>query len=160
MSTSATAGQEIVSTRLFAAPRERVFRAFSEPEQLAQWWGPKGFTNTIQEFDLRPGGHWRLVMQAPNGARFLNESDFLEVVRPERVAFEHLEPVHRFVMAMTFDEEAGGTRLTWRMRFESAAEHERVKGPVAAANEENFDRLEALLATAAAAAEGPRLTPP
>ena len=68
--------REIVSTRTFAAPRERVFEAFSDPTQLARWWGPKGFTNTIHEFDLRPGGMWRLVMHAPNGADYANESRF------------------------------------------------------------------------------------
>jgi uncharacterized protein YndB with AHSA1/START domain len=149
-SVTAASDQEVVNTRLFAARRELVFRAFSDPEQLAQWWGPQGFTNTFHEFDPRPGGHWRFVMQAPDGARYENESDFLEVVEPERIVFDHLEPVHRFLMTMTFDEEGGKTRLTWRMRFESAAEHARVKGFVAAANEENFDRLEAHLGKMAA----------
>lgn len=147
---STAADQEIVSTRLFAAPRELVFRAFSEPENLAQWWGPKGFTNTIQELDLRPGGRWRFVMHAPDGSQYQNESDFVEVVSPERIVFDHLEPVHQFRMTMTFEEEAGKTRLTWQMRFESVEEHARMKGFIPAANEENFDRLEAHLAKMAA----------
>src|SRR4051794_31064000 len=88
--------REIVSTRTFAAPRQRVFEAFADPQQLARWWGPKGFTNTIQELDLRPGGVWRLTMHGPNGANYANESRFTEVVRPERIVFQHLEPVHRF----------------------------------------------------------------
>lgn len=142
----AAADREVVNTRLFAAPRELVFRAFSDPERLARWWGPQGFTNTIHEFDLRPGGRWRLLMQAPNGARFENESGFLEVVAPERVVLEHLEPVHRFRMTMTFEEEGGKSRLTWRLRFASEAEYNRVMGFIAAANEENFDRLEEELA--------------
>jgi uncharacterized protein YndB with AHSA1/START domain len=144
---------EVVSTRLFATPRELVFRAFSDPEHLAQWWGPRGFTNTIVGFDLKPGGRWRLVMQAPDGARYENESHFLEVVAPERVVLQHVEPVHRFRMTMSFDDEGGRTRLTWRMRFESEVEYNRVKGFIAAANEENFDRLEAELARLAAAVD-------
>jgi uncharacterized protein YndB with AHSA1/START domain len=143
---STAADHEVVSARLISAPRELVFRAFSDPEHLTHWWGPKGFTNFFQEFDPRPGGRWRFVMHGPEGARFENASDFLEVVRPERIVFQHLEPVHRFLMTMTFEEEAGKTRLTWRMRFETAEEYARVKDFIAAANEENFDRLEAELA--------------
>ena len=133
--------REIVSTRVLDAPREVVFRAFGDPRMLARWWGPKGFTNTFHEFDLRPGGAWRFVMHGPDGTDYHNATDFIEVVRPERIVFRHLKPMHRFQMTMTFAEEAGKTRLTWRMRFDSAAELERVKGFVPAANEQNFDRL-------------------
>ena len=138
--------REIVTTRLLDAPREVVFRAFGDPRMLARWWGPKGFTNTFHEFDLRPGGAWRFVMHGPDGTDYHNATDFIEVVRPERIVFLHLKPMHRFQMTMTFAEEAGKTRLTWRMRFDSAAELERVKGFVPAANEQNFDRLEEQLA--------------
>ena len=74
--------REIVNTRLFSAPREKVFEAFADPAQVARWWGPNGFTNTIQEFDLRIGGRWRLIMHAPNGTAYHNESEFTAVVKP------------------------------------------------------------------------------
>lgn len=138
--------REIVSTRVVDAPRAAVFRAFSDPSVLARWWGPKGFTGTFQEFDLRPGGAWRFVMHGPDGTDYHNATEFIEVVEPERIVFRHLKPMHRFHMTMTFAEEAGKTRLTWRMRFESAAELERVRAFVPAANEQNFDRLEEQLA--------------
>ena len=77
-------------SRSFAAPRDRVFRAFTAPAQLARWWGPKGFTNTFHEFDLRPGGDWRFVMHGPNGADYANDNVFVEVVKPERVVFDHV----------------------------------------------------------------------
>ena len=137
---------EVVSTRVFKAPRERVFEAFSDPGQLARWWGPRGFTNEFHEFDLRPGGRWRFTMRGPDGAVYRIAKDFIEVVRPERVVYENLDPSHRFRMTMTFAERQGGTELTWRMRFELPAEFARVKDLVAAANEENFDRLAAHLA--------------
>jgi uncharacterized protein YndB with AHSA1/START domain len=86
-------------------------------------------------------------MHAPGGAAFENVSEFIEVVTPERIVFRHLEPIHRFRMTMTFVPEAGKTRLTWRMRFESAAELERVEAFIPPANEQNFDRLAAQLAT-------------
>jgi uncharacterized protein YndB with AHSA1/START domain len=137
---------EIVSARGFRAPRARLFAAFSDAKQLAQWWGPNGFSNTIEALDLRPGGAFRLVMHAPDGKDFHNFSRFLEVVPPERVVFEHLEPVHRFSMTMSFVELGGETLLIWRMRFAERAEAERVRELVTAANEQNFDRLAAHLA--------------
>ncbi|MEO7911499.1 MAG: SRPBCC family protein [Roseiflexaceae bacterium] len=137
----------MVSTRVFNAPRESVFRAFSDPHVLALWWGPKDFTNTFQEFDLRPGGAWRFVMHGPDGAMYQMAKEFIEVVPAERIILLHPDPQHRFLMTITFAEEADTTRLTWRMRFESAAEFEKVSGIIPAVNEQNFDRLEAQLAT-------------
>jgi uncharacterized protein YndB with AHSA1/START domain len=141
------ADREIVSTRVFAAPRDAVFRAFRDPDLLARWWGPAGFTNTIHEFDLRPGGSWRFVMHGPDGTDYPNVSHFVEVVPDERIVFDHDKPIHVFRMTMTFADVPGGTRLTWRMRFESADEHEKMKGFIPQANEQNFDRLAALLPT-------------
>ena len=141
--------REIVSTRVFSAPRESVFNAFADPDQLARWWGPKDFTNTFHEFDLRPGGRWRFVMHGPNGGRYENATDFVEVVRPERIVFQHRQPMHRFQMTMTWEEESGRTRLTWRMRFDSVADCAQVRSLISIANEQNFDRLAAHLATVA-----------
>ncbi|MCM2471879.1 ATPase [Rhizobium sp. CG5] len=133
---------EILNTRLFAASRQAVFDAFAEPEQLKLWWGPDGFTNSIPEFDLRPGGKWRIVMTASDGTDFDNHCTFEEVVVPERISYVHHLPMHVFSMEMTFDEEAGGTRLTWRMLFEPTYENRQLQKFLAAANEQNFDRLE------------------
>ena len=138
---------EIVSTRVFAVPRELVFEAFSNPAHLVHWWGPKGFTNTFSEFDLRPGGPWRFVMRGPDGVEYQMAKDFVEVVRPERIVFQHLGPMHRFRMTMTFAEHSGKTELTWTMRFESAAEATEARSFIIEANEQNFDRLQACLAT-------------
>lgn len=137
MSTTA----DIVSTRHFYYSREAVFAAFRDPARLALWWGPAGFTNTIHEFDLRPGGRFRLTMHGPDGANYENEKEFLEVVEPERVVFKHLQPMHGFIMAITWQEESGGTRLTWEMSFEDGADAEKFHDFILKANEENFDRL-------------------
>ena len=69
-SVKAHTDREIVSTRVLDAPRELVFRAFSDPDLLARWWGPEGFTNTFHEFDLRPDGAWRFVMHGPDGTDY------------------------------------------------------------------------------------------
>ena len=142
------ADKQIVSTRVLAAPRERVFRAWTEPDHLTRWWGPKGFTSTFEEFDPRPGGEWRFVLHAPNGADYKNKSVFVEVVKPERIVLQHVSGP-RFQVTATFAEEAGKTRLTFRMLFETAAECAKVKVYAVEANEQNFDRLEAQLATMA-----------
>lgn len=140
------ADREIVSRRVFAAAREAVFSAFSEPQQLAQWWGPEDFTNTIQEFDLRPGGRWRMIMHGPNGTEFHNEKVFVEVVPNERVVFDHLQPMHHFRMTLLLLDREGHTELTWKMLFDTAAEVSRLRKFIALANEQNFDRLAAHLA--------------
>ena len=140
---------EIVSARLFDAPRELVFRAFSDPIHLTRWWGPKGFKNTFHEFDFRSGGVWRFVMHGPEGAEYQMTKDFVEVAPPTLIVLRHEQPSHGFRMTMSFVEEGDKTRLTWRMRFDSKEEAERVRRPVTEANEQNFDRLAAHLATMA-----------
>lgn len=96
--------------------------------------------------ERQPGGLWRFVMHGPHGADYENESVFVEIVKPERIVFRHLKPVHEFQMTMTFIEQEGKTKLTWRMLFTSAAECDKVKAYAVEANEQNFDRLEAQLA--------------
>jgi uncharacterized protein YndB with AHSA1/START domain len=140
-----TTDREVVSRRAINAPRELVFRAFSEPEHLAQWWGPKGFRNTIHKFDFRPGGRWRLTMHGPDGIDYKNEYVLLEVAEPERIVISHPDPEHNFQRTIILAEEGAKTRLTWRMRFESAEHYNQVKPFVVEANEQNFDRLEAEL---------------
>jgi uncharacterized protein YndB with AHSA1/START domain len=141
------ADREIVSSRVFESPRKKVFAAFIDPEQLARWWGPAGFTNTIETFDLRPDGIWRITMHSPNGVAYPNESVFLEVMEPTRIVYYHREPVHQFRMTMTFDEVEARTKLTWKMLFDSADECAKVKQFILVANEQNFDRLAEHLAT-------------
>lgn len=137
---------EIVSARVFRAPRDVVFRACIEPGILVRWWGPEGFTSTFREFDARPGGVWRLRMTGPDGTEFEMAKRFVEVVPDERLVLRHLDPTHGFRMEMTFEEEGEGTRLTWRMLFDQPQEAERVRSAVLHANEQNFDRLAATLA--------------
>jgi uncharacterized protein YndB with AHSA1/START domain len=144
--TDAASDREIATTRVIDAPRERVFEAFSDPARLARWWGPAGFTSTFHEFDLRSGGAWRFVLHGPNGADYANESVFVEVVKPERVVFDHLSD-HWFRMTITLSARpARQTLITWHMLFETAAERDRIQAIVAEANEQNLDRLEAELA--------------
>ena len=141
----APSAREIISTRLIAAPRERVFAAFSDPAQLAQWWGPKGFTATIHQFDLQPGGVWRVTLHGPDGTDYPNDKEFLEVRPPERIVFLHRQTGHDFRMTMTFAPCEGATLVVWVLQFESAAALLPLREIIAQANEQNFDRLAAHL---------------
>lgn len=140
-----TDGREITSSRVFNAPRELAWRAWTEPEHLSRWWGPKGFTNTFHEFEPKPGGTWRFTMHGPDGADYHNQSVFIELAKPERIVFDHLMPMHRFRATAGFSDVTGKTKIIYTMRFESVEECDRVKVFVVQGNEQNFDRLEAEL---------------
>ncbi|MBD2867501.1 SRPBCC family protein [Paenibacillus arenilitoris] len=140
---SATDKFEFVSTRVLNASPALVYEAWTNPEHLAQWWGPDGFTNTFREFDLRPGGIWEFVMHGPNGADYANKSEFVEI-GPERIVLRHLSAPH-FQLTAIFEDDGGKTRLTWRQLFEEAAVFNAIKKIAAPANEQNLDRLEAQL---------------
>ena len=81
------ADREIVLTRLFDAPPTMVWEAWTDPAQVGLWWGPKGFTTTIEVMDVRVGGVWRLVMHGPDGTDYPNQSTFTEVVPYERLVY-------------------------------------------------------------------------
>jgi uncharacterized protein YndB with AHSA1/START domain len=150
-SSELTSDREIVASRTLNASRELVFQAFLNPSHLANWWGPKGFTNTFSEFDFRPGGHWRFVMHGPDGTDYPNHSVFDEVVPPERIVFRHLDEMREFQMTILLTEQGGKTQFTWRILHPTVEKCERVKPFVIEANEQNFDKLEAELAKMAAA---------
>jgi uncharacterized protein YndB with AHSA1/START domain len=136
----------ILSARTFPVSRPTLFAAFADPTVLATWWGPQGSVNVFETFDLRTGGEWRFVMHAADGTAYPMEKRFAEVVAPARIVLQHLQAGHEFQLHMDFEEiDAATTRLSWRMRFESAAEAARVRPFVIEANEQNFDRLEAVL---------------
>jgi uncharacterized protein YndB with AHSA1/START domain len=120
----------IVTTRVFDAPRELVFEAWTNPKHLVQWWGPNGFTTTIRAIDVRPGGVWRFVMHGPDGVDYENRIVYNEIVKPERLVYSHggrddVEPV-QFHVTVTFEDQGGKTKLTMRALFPSAAERDRV----------------------------------
>lgn len=137
--------REIVSARAFDASRDEVFAAWTTPETLARWWGPEGFTNTVEAFHLRPGSAWRFTMRAPDGAEYPQHSVFVEIVPPERIVFDH-HPPHTYRAVVTFAAAGEKTKVTFRMIHETAEECERVREFVVPGNEQNFDRLEKVLA--------------
>jgi uncharacterized protein YndB with AHSA1/START domain len=123
--------RELVFTRVFDAPRDLVWKAWTEPQHVSQWWGPRGFTTTIHEMNVRPGGVWRHTMHGPDGIDYPNESIFVEVVKPERISYtlaggKKGDPVHQLEQTWTFEAQGDKTKVTLRMLFPSAAALEHV----------------------------------
>jgi Activator of Hsp90 ATPase homolog 1-like protein len=131
-----------VTQRTIDARRELVYSAFRDPEQLARWWGPDGFTNSFREFDLRVGGYWRFTMHGPDGRDYLNESCFLEVVENERVVIEHFSG-HHFILTITFSRIGDTTIVGWHQLFDTVEHYRQIADFVSQANEQNLDRLDA-----------------
>lgn len=139
-------GREIVSTRVLPFAPAQVFQAIAEPERLARWWGPAGFTNSFESFDFREGGEWKFVMHGPDGTDHANHSLFEAIEPPRRLVLRHLNAPH-FRMTMSLGEEGGGTRLQWRMLFAEQRVRDQLAPVCVPANEQNFDRLQAELAS-------------
>jgi uncharacterized protein YndB with AHSA1/START domain len=102
--------REIVLSRVFDAPRDLAFRAWTEKEHFARWFGPRGFTTTIWEADIRVGGLLRFEMRAADGKVYDNRIEFLEIKRPELLVFDHGsdkdDDPGRFRVTITFDEQS------------------------------------------------------
>ena len=134
--------RDFVITRVFDAPRALVFTMWTDPAQMAHWWGPRGFTNPVCTLDARPGGAWRIVMRGPDGAEHPATGVYRELAEPARLVFtiNHAElsdewhdlvnphrdkgkgkPALEGLSTVIFDEQDGKTTLTIRTRFESAA---------------------------------------
>jgi uncharacterized protein YndB with AHSA1/START domain len=120
--------RSIVVTRVFDAPRTLVFDAWTDAKHVGRWWGPKGFTTTTHAIEVRPGGVWRFTMHGPDGTDYPNKITYLEIVKPERLVYDHGdqgEPGY-FQSTVTFAEEGMKTRLSMRMLFPTAGERDAV----------------------------------
>jgi uncharacterized protein YndB with AHSA1/START domain len=120
--------RSIVVTRVFDAPRALVFDAWTDAKHVGRWWGPKGFTTTTHQIDVRPGGVWRFTMHGPDGANYSNKITYLEIVKPERLVYDNGDqgkPGY-FQTTVTFAEEGKKTRLSMRLLFPTAAERDAV----------------------------------
>ncbi len=125
------AAREIVITRVFDAPRELVWEAWTDPKHVVQWWGPKGFTTSIEKMDVRPGGVWKHVMHGPDGTDYPNKSVFTEVVKPERIVYSHGGgkkggPAAQFQATWTFETLGEKTKVTIHMLFLTAWDRDQV----------------------------------
>jgi uncharacterized protein YndB with AHSA1/START domain len=132
------------TARMLPYPPSAIFAAFARPEVLARWWGPAGFTNTFEVFEFTPGGRWKYDMHGPKGARYPNESVFVELDAPSKVVIHHVAKP-RYLLTVTMEPRDGGTAVTWNQEFEESAVAARIRHIVTPANEENLDKLTVVL---------------
>jgi uncharacterized protein YndB with AHSA1/START domain len=137
---SETTGKDFVLTRVFDAPRDLVWKAFTQPERMQQWWGPKGFKVIASKMNLRPGGTYHYGMEAPDGKAMWGKFVYREVVPQERMVFINsfsneaggrtrhpMSPTWPLEMlsTFTFEDLGGQTRFTIRWAPHNATEEER-----------------------------------
>ncbi|MBI5058510.1 SRPBCC domain-containing protein [candidate division KSB1 bacterium] len=133
-----TSDREVVTSRLIRAPRELVYKAWTDPQQAVKWWGPRGFRTTSHESDIRPGGVWRYTMHGPDGRDYPNRARYLELAPPERLVYIHddgHDESSGFHVTVRFEAVDGGTLLTMHAVFATAArrdfvvtEHNAIEG--------------------------------
>lgn len=141
-----TENRELRITRILNAPVEKIWEVWTDPEHIARWWGPNGFTNTIHTMDVQPGGEWRLTMHGPDGKRYPNKSEFTEIVPLQKIVFRHFNP--NYFATVIFEPNGKETLLEWITVFETVELFETVV-KVFKADEgilQNVEKLESYLA--------------
>jgi len=135
----------VMSTRRqLPHPPAAVFAAIAEPTKLARWWGPKGFTNSFEVFEFAPGGRWIFQMHGPDGHTWDNASIF-DAIDPGRQVVVRHDCVPLFTLTISLAAVDGGTRVDWVQVFDDAATADAVRARCSEGNEDNLDRLSALL---------------
>lgn len=151
--TEEAADGALVITRVFDAPRELVFKAYTDPNLIPQWWGPRGYTTTVDKMDVRPGGVWRFVQRGPDGNEYAFNGVYREIVPTERLAytfeFEGM-PGHVLLETVTFEEHDGKTKVTATALFDTVEDRDgMLKSGMEGGAAESWDRLTEHLGTMA-----------
>jgi uncharacterized protein YndB with AHSA1/START domain len=140
---SSIPGKEMGISRLINAPRELVWKAWTDPEHIRHWWGPSGFTNSISKMELMEGGEWEFIMHGPDGTDYRNKHIYREIKKPEKLVLEHTTAPH-FVMTVTFEAQGNKTLVTLHSVFDSEDQLQEVikvfKADVGM--KQNVDRME------------------
>lgn len=109
--------RELRITKTLQAPIDLVWEVWTKPEHIANWWGPKGFTNTIHKMEFKEGGEWKFVMRGPDGTDYANKSFFREIIPLKKIVFEHFNP--HFITTVLFEAKGQETFLDWTGLFDS-----------------------------------------
>jgi uncharacterized protein YndB with AHSA1/START domain len=117
-------GKELTITRVLNAPIELVWKVWTDPDHIKNWWGPNGFTNTILEMDIKPGGNWEFIMHGPDGKDYKNKSIFGEIIKYKRIVYQHMT-APKFQTTVDFTPQGKKTLLEWRMVFDTADERDK-----------------------------------
>jgi uncharacterized protein YndB with AHSA1/START domain len=143
--------QEIIITRDFDAPRELVFKAYTDPKLLPQWFGPREYTTIVDKMEARPGGLWRFVQRNQNGEEFAFHGVHHDIVAPERIVatfeFEGV-PGHVLLQTVTLERLGQKTRMVEQLLFQSVADRDgMVASGMQRGSDDSMDRLAEILAT-------------
>ena len=141
--------QEVIITRIFDAPRNLLFKAYTDPSFIPQWWGPKRFTTVIEKMDVRPGGLWRYVQIDSAGNKYAFHGVYHEILSPGRIIgtfeFEGM-PGHVSLETLTLEEIGGKTKLTTKSVFQTVEDRDgMIKAGMEEGVYESMDRLAELL---------------
>lgn len=109
--------RELRITKTLKAPIDLVWEVWTKPEHIANWWGPKGFTNTIHKMEVWEGGEWKLTMHGPDGTDYPNRSIYREIIPLKKIVFEHFNP--HFITTVLFESRGEETFLNWSGLFDS-----------------------------------------
>lgn len=137
-----TANRALRITRMLSAPVDLVWEVWTNPEHIANWWGPNWFTNTIHTMDLREGGEWKLTMHGPDGTNYPNRSIFKEIIPFRKIVYEHFNP--HFITTILFESKGSDTLMDWSMLFDTAEMRETINKAHKADKglKENVEKLE------------------
>ena len=113
-----TAARELIFSRLLNAPVKLVWKVWTSPEHVKLWWGPDGFTNTINKMDVKPGGEWELIMHGPDGTDHVIKIVFIEIVKYKKIVYKQFTDF-KCLATIEFESRGEQTLLRWQMLFES-----------------------------------------
>jgi uncharacterized protein YndB with AHSA1/START domain len=141
------ANRELRITKTLKAPVEWVWKVWTTPEHIVNWWGPNGFTNTIHTMDVTEGGEWRLTMHGPDGKNYPNKSIFIEIVNQQKIVFQHFNP--NYIATVVFVPSEKETLVEWTMLFETTELFEAVVNVFKADEglKQNVEKLTAYIET-------------
>lgn len=141
---------ELYISRLYDAPLKMVWDAWTDPKQVAKWWGPRGYSLTIKHMDVKTGGSWSYVMHGPDGTDYNNKTIYLEVEKYSRMVYDHGGNDDRpplFRVTVDFTEVAGKTKMEMTMALPTAEAAKEIKKLIKkAGGDSTWDRLAEYLA--------------
>ncbi|TBH73434.1 SRPBCC domain-containing protein [Aquirufa nivalisilvae] len=123
-----------------------LWKVWTVPDHLIHWWGPKGFTNTIHQWDFQNEGEWKMTMHGPDGTNYPNRSIFKEIIPHKKIVFEHFNP--HFITTVSFENQGDSVLLDWSLLFDSEEMYEIIVKAHQAdkGQQENIEKLTLYLA--------------
>ena len=109
--------KKLQAVKVFKVPSDLMWKVWTDPEHIVNWWGPDGFTSTIHKMDFQEKGEWKLTLHGPDGTNYPNRSIFREIIPFKKIVFEHFNP--HFITTILFEPKDEDTQLDWSMLFDT-----------------------------------------